>query len=340
MTDMTGTTSTSRFRIPALPPAALLPVLVLLGLASAGIQLSTGSELVLPVLGRGPTITSIVVVTVGVLSLIAAVEGSTALRRALAATLLLSFAATVLARLGGASHPTWFGPHPAWHQVEPGLCWGLLIATALALGGLLARRLWGRWLAVGLAATGVLHAGFDLLQSTSSPAASVWLSSVQAAGCVLLLGNLAAQETAEADDLSPKDELWASPLQIVSWLRAAVVSAFVAIPMLLAYAWVQPGRATSLGGWDIVIATALGVGATATLRGKTWGALLLVLSGFGLLALTLELARAGTTAFDRQLATYYAAFWLPAAACSLAAGVSLTRTLRASSDSEGDGNST
>jgi hypothetical protein len=304
-----------RLRLPGLPPSILLPALVLLGLASVGLHLSAVPVGIMP----GASLLGLVVITCGVLSILAALETSATLRRTIAVALLAVFALALLARIGGARHPTWFGPHPSWHQLAPELAFGLLIALGFAIGGIIGRSSWARWLVIGIATAGLLHAGFDGWASRATPPESAWLSAVQAAGCLLLLSQLCAVETAASDVAASPDEVWSSRAAAVPWVGGGVGSATVAIPMLLAHAWIQAGRAVSLDGWDVVLACTLGVGSIATIRGRTWGLGMLAASGIGLLALVLRLASLGTTAFDHRIAVYYAAFWLPAAACSLGA---------------------
>lgn len=314
-------------RVPGLPPAVLGPVLAVLGLASMAAHVSSVSVAVVSPIGTWLVGVSILVATSAVISILAAIEGSLALRRAVGSGLLLVFVGVLLARLGGSSQPTWFGPHPAWHQAEPSFVWGLLVVTALALGGVLVHRRWARWLAIALGTAGAIAAGFDLLAGWAAPDAGLWLSSVQVAGCVLVVANFTGDELVQADACSSRDALWLSPSAAVSWLRAAIVSAIVAVPTLLAYAWVQAGLVTSLGTATVLLAIALTVGAIATVRGKTVGAVLLVASGGALLPLTAALVLVGTTSFDHQVASYYAATWLPAAACSIVAGLALLRSI-------------
>jgi hypothetical protein len=302
----------------ALPPAILPPLLVLLGLLSVAHRVSMAPE-VAPIAGLG--LVSVIVATAAMLALLAALEESVPLRRVVSASLLVTLAGVLLARLGGFSHPTWFAPHPSWHQAPDPFIWALLIVTGLALGGLLVRRPWARWLGVGLGVAGTMLAGFEILEAWRVPDGRLWLASVQAAGCLLLIATLGSPDVAQMD--ASEETNWRSPSPAIRWTKAAIVASIAAAPVLLSHAWFQSARIASLEWPSILLAVVLVVGTVASLRGKSVGVLLLVAAGCGLLALTIAIAIAGTTDFDHRLALFHAALWLPAIICSFGAGLAL-----------------
>jgi hypothetical protein len=121
---------------------------------------------------------------------------------------------------------------------------------------------------------------------------------------------------------------WTRPDPVMRALRLSVIASFVAVPMLLVYAWIQPivpATATTA----VVLAAALALGATLALRGKLVGALLLVVSGAGLLGQTLASALLAEGPQQGAVIGYYAVFWTPAAVLALVTGALMVRpTLR------------
>ena len=107
-----------------------------------------------------------------------------------------------------------------------------------------------------------------------------------------------------------------------------MVATFLAVPMLLVYAWMQPLVAATKPT-ALMLAALLAVGGFLGVRGKLVGALLLVVGGAGLgaqTAATIALMPAGP---NHSVAYYYAAFWAPAALILLVTGCLLARpTLR------------
>ena len=309
--------------IPGLPPGVLPPLLVLLGLASIAHHVDPLADAlsIAPVVGAA----SVFVVTAGVLTMVAALTGSSALRRAVSWSLLLLLIATLLASLGGARQPTWFAPHPAWHQSNAALTSSLLVTASVALVGLLDRRTWARWLALGLAGAGLLHATFEVGASWAAADARLWISSLQGGGCLLLMVGLAHPGVRDGDEPPIHETIWGSGLAEIRWLRAAIVCSIGATPALLAYGWAQPASIRMLEGPAILFAASLALGILVTLRGKTVGVVLLGLAGLGLLALAGLLVAAGTTALDHRIAAFHGCFWLPAAISNIVAAILVIR---------------
>jgi len=210
------------------------------------------------------------------------------------------------------------------------------VALAVAIYGLLRRRVWGRWLGLGLGATGLMSGGINFLQlwpvtSAVNPQFPAWSMQMFESEWVLALTSLGGAIVLACLASAPVGELfaerahgtWGSRDRLVRALRLTIIAAFVAVPMLLVYVWAQPlvsgTRTTAL-----VLAGALTVGAFVAARGKVIGAVLLVLAGLGLFAQT-AFTYANTD--EHRIAAYYAVFWLPGAALSLASGAMLLAAL-------------
>jgi hypothetical protein len=208
-------------------------------------------------------------------------------------------------------------------------------ALVLAVVGLVARRTWARWLGLALGAVGTLSGGLNAIHywpvtGAVDPAhvewsmqmyLTTWVLLVSAIGGALVVLNLASPAVREACAAKSRDPAWSSDHGLLRSLRAMVVSAFAAVPMLLVYAWLQPIVPATRDS-ALALAAALALGGILAVRGKVIGALLLVISGGGLLAQT------AITALDaapdqRGIAGYYAVFWLPAAALAIVCGVRL-----------------
>jgi hypothetical protein len=214
----------------------------------------------------------------------------------------------------------------------------LATGTLLAVAGLMFRRQWARWLALALGAAGIgcgaLNAVNYWSASTLPPevyesawnvdmARVAWVHLVTAAGGALIVLNLVM--TRGAFVAAPT---WNRPDPVMRALRLSVMASFVAVPMLLVYAWVQPIVPATVTT-AVVLAAALTLGATLAIRGKLVGALVLVLAGAGLIAQTLATFLLAETHVQGLISGYYAFFWLPAAVLALVTGALMVRpTLR------------
>jgi hypothetical protein len=202
----------------------------------------------------------------------------------------------------------------------------LSAGTLIGVGGLIARRQWARWLclALGAAALGCgLLNGINFWSVSGGTPNTIYfdwycdmcraenLYLVTALGGVVIVMNLVA-----ARDVFESNATWADNTPVVRWLRASMIASFVAVPMLLIYAWMQP-LAPQTATTAIVLAAALTTGAVLGVRGKLIGALLLVLAGLGLAAQTIATV---LLAHDMRIAIYYVAFWAPAALVALVTG--------------------
>lgn len=100
-----------------------------------------------------------------------------------------------------------------------------------------------------------------------------------------------------------------------------MIASFLAVPMLIVYAWMQP-LAPQTATTAVTLAAALTTGAVLGVRGKVIGALLLVVAGLGLAAQTIATVM---LAHDLRIAICYVAFWAPGALISIVTGCLLVR---------------
>lgn len=206
----------------------------------------------------------------------------------------------------------------------------LTLMAALVLGaiGLLRRRMWARWLYLALGAAAIGSGGLNAINYwpvsgrvdplhvawSHQTIESCWGFLVSAIAGLVIVANLAG--AGAAFSAGPSHTAWTSDHRLVRVLRLLVVTALVAVPMLLVYAWMQPIVPATVVPAQLVAAV-LTLGVAAAARGWVLGALLLVVGGAGLLVVTAATyfgAEAGTT----RVASYYVVFWLPAALTSLA----------------------
>jgi hypothetical protein len=236
----------------------------------------------------------------------------------------------MLARAFGVQH---LGSLP-----PPELKFAIVISAAIVLTivGLLARRQWGRWLALAFGAAALGCGALNLIyywkpSGTPNLYYPDWYADVCRTTCfhmVTALGGVViVVNTIAASDIFQSSATWSRRDGVIRWLRASMVATFVAVPMLLVYAWMQPLVATTKPT-ALVLAGVLAMGAFLGVRGKLVGALLLVLGGAGLAvqtAMTTTLTHGPT----RTISYYYAAFWVPCALILLVTGCVLARpTLR------------
>lgn len=200
----------------------------------------------------------------------------------------------------------------------------LSTGAIITMVGLFARREWARWmgLALGAAAigSGTLN-GINFWHASGVldphyPAWSMqmhtieWSHAVAAFGGALIVINLIA-----ARSVFTVAERWRgayAQTPLMRWLRWSMVTSFMAVPMLLVYAWMQPVVPSTVPTAQLLAAT-LTVGLVLAVRGKAIGALLLGLSGLGLLAQTFTTL---CWVHDVRIGAYYVVFWLPAALCA------------------------
>lgn len=215
----------------------------------------------------------------------------------------------------------------------------IVVAGCLVLSiyGLIRHRVWGRWLAIALGATGAVSGGINTLHFWAVTAGpnpeffdwsmqmhlAAWVLWVGTIGGLMVVLNLASPAVGAAIAARTRDATWTAPTREARWVRATIITALAAVPMLLVYAWLQPiVPATKTSA--LVLAAALAIGATAAIRGKLAGALILVVAGVGLIAQTVFTAT-GVSSEMNRVALYYAIFWLPAAITAIGAGTALAK---------------
>ena len=147
---------------------------------------------------------------------------------------------------------------------------------------------------------------------------TAWVLFVTALGGAMIALNLAMPAVRDA---FARDATWASDHRMIRGLRASLIASFAAVPMLLVYAWLQP-IVPATQGTALALAAVLAAGGMLAVRGKVIGAVLLVLAGAGLFAQTAVTALAAAPE-QREIAGYYAVFWLPAALLAIASGARL-----------------
>ncbi len=207
----------------------------------------------------------------------------------------------------------------------------LSTGAIITMLGLVARREWARWmgLALGAAAigSGALN-GINFWRASGAvdplyPAWSLqmhtieWAHAVSTCGGALIVINLIAVRPTFIVAERWRGAHAQTPL--MRWLRWSMITSFMAVPMLLVYAWMQPVVPATVLSAQLLAAT-LTVGLVLAVRGKAIGALLLGLSGLGLLAQTFTTL---CWAPDVRIGAYYLVFWLPAALCATACAVYL-----------------
>ena len=269
---------------------------------------------------------------------ISAILAGAALGTAIAGVRLRIAIATVL--LAGEALALWTslaGFRLIPYDMVPDRRLAIVVCAALVLTvvGLVRKRVWARWLGLALGAVGALSGGLNAVKFWPATRAididhldwsmdvflGTWVLLVTALGGAMIVINLAAPAVRDAFAAKHRDATWTSDHAMIRWLRATLVASFAAVPMLLVYAWLQP-VVPATQDTALVLAAVLTLGGVLAVRGKVIGAVLLVLAGAGLLAQTAVTALAIAPA-QREIAGYYAIFWLPAALLALATGVRL-----------------
>jgi hypothetical protein len=204
----------------------------------------------------------------------------------------------------------------------------------LTIAGLVARRPWGRWLALAFGAAAIGCGGLNLinywrLSGTPNIHYPDWYADICRTTCfhmVMLLGGaVILVNVLAASDTFETSATWSRRDGVIRWLRASMVATFVAVPMLLVYAWMQPIVA-STKPTALVLAGVLALGAFLGVRGKLAGALLLVLGGAGLVAQTTATMML-SHGVDHRISYYYAAFWVPCSLILLVTGCVMARPM-------------
>lgn len=239
------------------------------------------------------------------------------LHRRICLGVLAWVAALLIATLGGAKVPGFVPIEDRRFLLT------VLGATAVPIAGLLWRRPWGRWVAIGLGCAGTGASLLHVAQHWGASFERLWMSACLAAGFVALILHASARSLAAQDE--PPAAGVDSPNAVAGWLRASVVCGVMAVPVLASYGWVQPGRLDALTNPALFLAGALVCVTALTIRGKAVGALGLVLAGAGVLALSVASFTQASVAWESRVAMTYAVFWIPAGLVTIACGVQLAR---------------
>jgi hypothetical protein len=245
-------------------------------------------------------------------------------KRWVAIAVLGMFELVLLARLGGAG-----GLANVWPLRAP--IAGSFAVIGVSLLGLALHRPWARALGVGLGIVCVAWGGWALVAGGSAASEVTWLWAAHVGGGALLVHHLLATglDATERAPLSPGDKMWVGESPLAGQVRLAVVAAAAAVPTLVAYALVEPGRVPSLVPAAVAVAATLAVGTLLLVSGRVLGAIAVAVGGVGLTMLCAALFADATQPLDRELAITYTATWGPAAAVALALGIELVTTMRA-----------
>lgn len=245
--------------------------------------------------------------------------GSSRARRWISIALLTWMLAFVAARV--------FGWEPFEFNPWPDRRYAIFLASLLGLTCLGLVRQWfvARWLAMALAVAGILSAGLNLAPWLSMRGSFTWMLATHVAGALIVIGNLFGAEM-RATFARGASEVWVSADPLLRSVRWTVVTHFVAVPMLLVYAWMQPivpGTATIA----IVLAAVLALSLALVVARKAVGAIGLALGGVGLLVhtATIVVAAQELAAPNGTIGLYYAVFWLPAGLAALLCAFRLAR---------------
>jgi hypothetical protein len=302
--------------------AASLSVLAIIGVAATHLSL------------RGAWINSFVVaisaaVAAGFVVLLTAILCSRPMLAIAVASMTLAanaifIAATVLG----------YNPLPVAPYGKAGYAVTLCVVSVIGIVGLWQRKLWSRWMCMGLAAAGIVGGAMNAANfwqassaiNTDYPQWSIQMMQSEWAYLVSIAGGLLIWLSLWfSGSKFTKPGVWSSQATWVGWLRVGMVAAFTAVPLLLVYVSMQP-----LVPWTTwsasVLAGSFVIANTLLHRSKSAGALLLALCGLGLIAQTVvTLAYAS----DMRIAMYYAVIWLPAALLSAIAGIHVVMKMRA-----------
>jgi hypothetical protein len=210
----------------------------------------------------------------------------------------------------------------------------LLTVTLVTAAALPFRFVWARWIALGLGVGGLLSGGLNAinvlshwhapLSTRQAPFTWLYLIGCGWAGAIAL--SLAGRQLREAFlERHDPTGLWASQHRVVRMVRWTILGNLVAAPMLLVFAWSQPvvPQTVDTALW---LAGLLILGTMLAMARKVAGALLLTVAGLGLFAQTAATYLLATPAW-KSVTLYYAVFWLPGAALSLACAVVLAAPL-------------
>ena len=260
-----------------------------------------------------------VVAFIGLATLAAVAAGATRVKQGIAATLLSINGVVSMSSFLGISLLA-FDPYG-----DPRYALFLSAIIALAVVGLIRGWFLCRWLALALAAAGILSAGLNLVRWTDFRGAYTWTLAIHISGALLVLATLLGADV-RARFEKKAAPVWTSREPLLRALRVTIIAILAAIPMLLVYGWMQP-VAPATGTTAIILAAFLSVSVALAARRKVIGALGLVLGGLALLAQTGATVALAYSASSEAgwIALYYVVFWTPAGLAALVCGCFLIR---------------
>jgi hypothetical protein len=199
---------------------------------------------------------------------------------------------------------------------------GMLGAATLAGAiGLIAGRLWARWLILALGLSGVGCGALNLVPYVRAgvDGEAPWMLALGLVGGLAIALHLGHPAVVARFQRADADALWSSSVPLVRVGRAAAMSGFVAGAMLVLYGFGQP-VVPATAPWALGLAPLVLLGAGLVVVRRTAGVLALGLAGLGLAAVAAA-TLAGAPVGQRGPAAYYACAWIPAAALGLAAAI-------------------
>jgi hypothetical protein len=199
---------------------------------------------------------------------------------------------------------------------------GLLGAGTLAGAiGLVAGRLWARWLILALGLSGVGCGALNLVPYVRAGVGgeAPWMLALGLVGGLAIALHLGHPAVVARFQRRDADALWSSTAPLVRVGRAAAMAGFVAGAMCVLYGFGQP-VVPATAPWALALAPLVLIGAALVVARRTAGVLVLGLAGLGLAAVAAA-TLAGAPVGQRGPAAYYACAWIPAAALGLAAAL-------------------
>lgn len=265
---------------------------------------------------------SLLLASIGVLSIAAASGGKLRLQRGLAMLLLglnLILAGDSLLGTEIFSLDLFGDPRYA------GFLLGLL---TLNIVGLWRGIFLARWLAIALAGGGILSSVLNLVPFALEQSGFTWVLGTSLGGAVLVLANLVGPQQREHFEKNASP-LWSSPDPMLRSIRLTMMTFMAAVPMLLVYAWLQP-IVPETAEAALPLAAFLGLTVIASAKRMVIGALGLVIGGVALLVqtgVTVALAYQMPHPVFADISLYYALFWVPAGLSALGCGVRMAAPL-------------
>lgn len=203
----------------------------------------------------------------------------------------------------------------------------IAVVTGLAGMGVLLRRRFARWLGLAVGAAGAVSSGLNLQLWVAAGVVdgSGWTFAIWTLAGAVMIVTLAGRDVAANDRLAAREQVWRASDPLVSWIRAATITAVIASPMLLVYGFMQEGAIAQLTAPAAILAAWLAVAAALAGHGKAVGGVLLAIGALALAGMTAAAFMLRPEGESMRVPAFYLPFWLPAAATGLGAGALLVR---------------